>query len=343
MSYVAAEPVSDDDGRTRALEMLDEALARLSHRQREAIVLRHLQGRSIAEAATLAGCPPEVLTSRTRDGMEKLRMFYARRGVAVTGALLVSVFETEATTAVPQSVLPSILAVSASVAAGAAPGTAVSGPVLELTQGVLKMIMLKQAANLTVIAAAVLVALALAAGVARTNAQPAEEARKVAADPAAAGPEARARIGTYDSRAIAVAFVGSSAYAASDGKKLAEMMAELNKAKAEGNRRRVADLEARMKGQQALLRQQAFSTGPVDDILEHIKSQIPEIARAAGVALIVSKWDKAALEQHPAAERVDVTMAMVKALHPTERQLKAAIEVLKHEPIPLDQAERLDD
>ncbi len=41
-----------------------------------------------------------------------------------------------------------------------------------------------------------------------------------------------ARIGTYDSRAVAVAFVGSEVYRTTAGKKLADKMAEHDKAKA---------------------------------------------------------------------------------------------------------------
>jgi len=151
------------------------------------------------------------------------------------------------------------------------------------------------------------------------------------------------RIGVYDSRAIAVAFLNSPAYKASDGKKLAEVMAELGKAKAAGDRKQVAELEAWGKAQQALLHQQGFSTAPVDGMLEHIKGQMPGIAKAAGVEAIVSKWDKRALAERKSAELVDVTMALVDAFHPTERQRRFAVEVQTRDPISLEQAGSLDD
>ena len=44
------------------------------------------------------------------------------------------------------------------------------------------------------------------------------------------------RIGIYDSRAIAVAFVGSEVYKATVGKKMADMIAEYKKAKSEGKK-----------------------------------------------------------------------------------------------------------
>jgi len=165
----------------------------------------------------------------------------------------------------------------------------------------------------------------------------------LAEEPAGTPPAAKVRVGVYDSRAIVVAFVGSPAYEATDGKKLADMMAEHSKAKAEGNHKRVAELEAWGKAQQALLHKQVFSNAPVDDILKHIKDQMPMIAKAAGVSSIISKWDKAALAKYPSADLVDVTMEMVKAFHPTEERLKVATEIQKHDPIPLKQAEKIND
>jgi hypothetical protein len=151
------------------------------------------------------------------------------------------------------------------------------------------------------------------------------------------------KIGIYDSRAIVVAFVGSQVYKDSDGKKMLEMQAEYNKAKSAGDLKGAAELEAWGKAQQVLLHKQGFSTTPVDDILVHIKDQIPEIAKAAGVDLIISKWDKETLAKHKSAELVDITIALVKAFHPTERQMKASIEIQKHDPIPLSQAENIND
>lgn len=165
----------------------------------------------------------------------------------------------------------------------------------------------------------------------------------MAEEPVATTSETKLRVGVYDSRAIAVAFIGSQAYNNSDGKKMAEMMAEHKKAKAEGNKKRVAELEAWGKAQQVLLHKQGFSTAPVDDILSHINDKMPEIAKTAGVGPIVSKWDKQALAKYESAELVDVTMALVDAFNPNERQRKSAIEIQKHTPISLDKAGKIDD
>jgi hypothetical protein len=145
--------------------------------------------------------------------------------------------------------------------------------------------------------------------------------------------QAGVRIGIYDSRAIAVAFVGSEVWMASVGKQLAAMKAEYDDAKAQGNQQRVKELEAEGKAGQALLHKQGFGTTPVDDILKHIGNKAPEIAKAAGVGPIISKWDKVALAKYESAEKVDITMALVNAFHPTDRQLKFAIDIQKRPPV----------
>lgn len=144
------------------------------------------------------------------------------------------------------------------------------------------------------------------------------------------------RIGTYDSRAIAVAFVGSEAYKKTGGKLLASKMEEHKRAKEEGDQKKVEEIEAWGKAQQELLHKQGLSTASVDDILAHISDQLPGIKKQADVELLVSKWDEKTLGEHKAAERVDVTMRLIEAFKPNEKQKKSAIEIQKHEPVPLD-------
>ena len=152
---------------------------------------------------------------------------------------------------------------------------------------------------------------------------------------------AKVRVGVYDSRAIAVAFVNSEAWQASVGKQLAAMQTEYSRAKDAGNQKRVAELEAQGQAQQVLLHKQSFSTAPVDDVLAHIQDRLPEIAKAAGVGPIVSKWDMDALARYKSAELVDVTMPLVNAFHPNERQLKFAIDIQKQPPISLEEAGKM--
>jgi hypothetical protein len=142
------------------------------------------------------------------------------------------------------------------------------------------------------------------------------------------------RIGVYDSRAIAMAFYGSPSHM----QQLRQLKAEHQKAKEAGDLGKVAQLEAEGKAQQEKAHQQGFSTAPVDELLLHITNALPEIQKAAGVTVLISKWDEAGLKKHAGAERVDVTMKLVDAFQPNERQRKFAIEVQNRKPLSLEQA-----
>ena len=84
-----------------------------------------------------------------------------------------------------------------------------------------------------------------------------------AEEPPAPTPTNVVRVGTYDSRAIAIAFYRSPAFA----NWLADLKAKHEKAKAEGNQERAAELEAEGQASQQLAHKRGFSTAPVDVIL----------------------------------------------------------------------------
>ncbi len=95
----------------------------------------------------------------------------------------------------------------------------------------------------------------------------------------------KVRVGTFDSRALAMAYFGSEAF----HRQLNDLRAEHEKAKATGDAKRVKELDAEGPALQELMHKQGFSTWPVDNILEKIKGKISEIATQADVEVIVSK------------------------------------------------------
>ena len=141
------------------------------------------------------------------------------------------------------------------------------------------------------------------------------------------------RIGIYDSRAVAIAYVGSTFLK----EEMQELTTKHKKAKAAGDEKEASRLEAEGGAKQAKLHQQGFSTAPVDDLLAYISSALPKIQDAADLSATVSKWDKASLEKHSKSEKVDVTMQLVDAFHPDERTRLNAIDIQKKAPVPLDQ------
>ena len=157
------------------------------------------------------------------------------------------------------------------------------------------------------------------------SAAPAEEARTARAAKAAV------RVGTFDSRAVAVAYARSEAFA----RYVKGLRAEREKAKAAGDEKRVKELEGKGAAQQQLLHKQAFSIWPVDNILKHIKGNIPEIAKQADVDVIVCKWDL--VYQRKGVEFSDVTDLMVKQFDPNEQTLKTIKELQEKDPVPLEE------
>lgn len=135
------------------------------------------------------------------------------------------------------------------------------------------------------------------------------------------------RVGVFDSRAVVIAFAGSDIH----NKELKAKMVERDKAKAAGDDEKVAELEAWGKARQEKFHRQGFGTASVDDILIHIKKDLPEIAKAAGVDIIVSKWD--VVYKVKGAEVVDITDQIVMPFKPTEKTLKSVKSLMKHKPL----------
>jgi hypothetical protein len=143
----------------------------------------------------------------------------------------------------------------------------------------------------------------------------------------------RIRIGTFDSRAVAVAYGRSNEFKS----QIDELMANYEKAKASGDEKRVKEFEAEGPARQELLEKQAFSTWPVDNILEQIEDEIPKIAKQADVDVIVCKWD--VIYQRSEVEFVDVTDLMINLFDPDEETLKIVEELKATDPIPLEELE----
>ncbi|HPB32759.1 MAG TPA: hypothetical protein PLB62_15010 [Candidatus Sumerlaeota bacterium] len=158
-------------------------------------------------------------------------------------------------------------------------------------------------------------------------------------NPVEASAAKKVRVGTYDSRAVAVAFSGSEIFS----KWLGELKVEQERAEAAGDKARVAEIRAKGATRQKLMHMQGFSTAPVDDILDRVREGVQSVREKAGVDVLVSKWDKESLDRHRDAEVIDVTMDLVDLFNPNERQRRSALEIQKHDPISLKQAENIRD
>src|SRR5688572_6262145 len=87
------------------------------------------------------------------------------------------------------------------------------------------------------------------------------------------------RIGTYDSRAIVMAYARSPQFAA----KMKDLQHQLAEATKTGDTKRVTELNTLGESMQVRLNMQGFSVAPVDDVLDTVRGQLPELARANNV------------------------------------------------------------
>jgi RNA polymerase sigma factor (sigma-70 family) len=84
----ASRPAAPQKLATGLAEELGAALHQLRTRLRQAVVLRYVEGRSLAEAAQAAGCPAGTMGRRSMEGLRQLRSIMTRRAAAALSALL---------------------------------------------------------------------------------------------------------------------------------------------------------------------------------------------------------------------------------------------------------------
>ncbi|MCI0540297.1 MAG: TIGR03435 family protein [Verrucomicrobiales bacterium] len=112
--------------------ILEEGMAQLGEKDRALLALRFFENKSAAETAALLGIREWAAHKRAARGVEKLRMFFARRGIHVSAAVLMAAVLANSVQAAP-------IGLAAEVVATAAKGAAVGGSILTLTQGALKL------------------------------------------------------------------------------------------------------------------------------------------------------------------------------------------------------------
>ena len=117
-----------DPDHTKAVEelqpLLDDALGELDEADRNAIVLRFLSGRSLAEVGAALGGSEDAARMRISRALDKLRVSFRRRGVEVSGGIIGAALGSAASQTAPP-------ALAATLAAGALTGASLA-PALSL-------------------------------------------------------------------------------------------------------------------------------------------------------------------------------------------------------------------
>jgi RNA polymerase sigma factor (sigma-70 family) len=132
--------------------LLDEAMARLRDKDRDAIVLRFFENKSLQEVGAALGLEERAAQKRVTRSLEKLRDFFAKRGVDSTATGIAEKISANSIQAAPLALAKTISAVA--ITKGAAAG----GSTLALVKGALKIMAWTKAK--TAIVAGVVVILA---------------------------------------------------------------------------------------------------------------------------------------------------------------------------------------
>src|SRR3954470_420395 len=120
---------------------LDEAMARLSTSERDAVALRFFEQKSFREIAATLGITDANAQKRVSRAMEKLRSILGRRGAAVPVAIMAAAIAVHSVEAVPAGLA---LRVTATVSKGVASSSAV-GLLVESTLNLWRWTRLKAA------------------------------------------------------------------------------------------------------------------------------------------------------------------------------------------------------
>src|ERR1044071_6054763 len=109
MNSMTAE-ASTDRAWERMAPLLDEALAKLNERDRQAVLLRYFENKSLAQVGGALAVNEDTARKRVVRAVDKLREFFARRGVSLSAVVLVSALSGNAVQAAPGGLTATISA-----------------------------------------------------------------------------------------------------------------------------------------------------------------------------------------------------------------------------------------
>jgi RNA polymerase sigma factor (sigma-70 family) len=144
--------------------LLDEAMTRLRQLERDAIVLHYFENKNLREVGGALGLEERAAQKRIARALDKLRDFFARRGVVSTVGIIAGAISANSVQAAP-------VGLTATISATIVQGPAVTASILALVKGTLKvMTMLKFKTATVAIAGAILLAGATSVIVAQAQA-----------------------------------------------------------------------------------------------------------------------------------------------------------------------------
>ena len=132
MQSILNPPETDETWNQIAPE-LEAALDKLNARDRDAVLLRYFQDKTLAEVGTALGISEDCARVRVNRALEKLRQLFAKRGVDSTADAITSAISGNSIQIAPALLAKTVTAIAV------AKGAAASASTLTLIKGALKM------------------------------------------------------------------------------------------------------------------------------------------------------------------------------------------------------------
>jgi hypothetical protein len=135
------------------------------------------------------------------------------------------------------------------------------------------------------------------------------------------------RIGTFDSRLIALAYYGSKDY----GKVIADFDKDYKDATLKKDSAVIKKLLVKGPVMQRMMNDRIYGKGTINDILDHYKDKITAIAKSQNVVMAVSKWE--VQYKTPGVELIDLTWKIMDIFNPSSQVIQWAKAGEKELPI----------
>ena len=149
---VMTNPGQSDAAWEQLSPVLDDAMAHLRDRDRDAILLRFFENKSLREVGDALGLEERAAQKRVARGLEKLRTFFQKRGISTTTGAIGGAITVNAVHSAPAALAQSASAVAV------AKGGAAAASTLTLIKGALKLMAWTKAKTAIVVAAGLILA-----------------------------------------------------------------------------------------------------------------------------------------------------------------------------------------
>ncbi len=140
MQSVLNEPEPDALSRRNPMEadwpqiapLLDDAIAKLGEKDRNAVVLRFFENKNLRDVGTALGASEDAAKMRVTRAVDKLRKFFTKRGVALSAVAIGGAMAANSVQAAP-------LGLAMTISATTVKGAAVAASITTLVQGTMKL------------------------------------------------------------------------------------------------------------------------------------------------------------------------------------------------------------